>query len=126
MCLIFRVILRFYSPVLSVMMGPNSNDGVGISIPAYSSEIVNLMKVLTHGLVLANNKNNLQELGLLAESLGINFKNWQIGSKKKKESIIQTKTTKKAKVIDKSHKKEKIVSNEDNKEEKGGDKLCLW
>jgi len=113
-----RVILRFYSPVLSVMMGPNSNDGVGISIPAYSSEIVNLMKVLTHGLVLANNKNNLQELGLLAESLGINFKNWQIGSKKKKEPIIQTKTTKKAKVINKSHMKKKIASN-DNKEEKG-------
>ena len=119
MCLIFRVILRFYSPVLSVMMGPNSNDGVGISIPAYSSEIVNLMKVLTHGLVLANNKNNLQELGLLAESLGINFKNWQIGSKKKKEPIIPTKMTKNAKVINKSLKKKKIASNDDIKEEKG-------
>merc|ERR1712029_541299 len=67
----------------------------------------------------ANNKNNFQELGLLAESLGINFKNWQIGSKKKKEPIIPTKMTKNAKVINKSLKKKKIASNDDIKEEKG-------
>jgi len=113
-----RVILRFYSPVLSVMMGPNSNDGVGISIPAYSSEIVNLMKVLTHGLVLANSRTNLQEIGNLAESLGINFKNWQIGSKKKKETTIPKKTTKKAKVVNDLNKKSKIAAS-DIKDENG-------
>jgi len=56
----------------------------GISVPASSGCLVNLLKVLTTGVAIASNKTHLIEAAKAAEILGFKLVNCQIGMKKKK------------------------------------------
>jgi len=104
-----RIVLRFYSSWLSEVFdsfsGSGSGEEVGISLQASSNSIISMMKVLTTGLAVTKVKSDLMEIEGVARSLGIDFQNWQIGSKKKKlpaKSInsnnINVKTSKKTSV----------------------------
>merc|ERR1719300_1919506 len=62
-------------------------EEVGICVNAPSNLIVNMMKVLTTGLVMGRTSVELEQISQLAQSLGINFKNWQVGSRKKRQPV---------------------------------------
>jgi len=57
----------------------------GISIPATSGCLVNLLKILSTGVAIADNKSHLLEAAFAAECIGIKLENCQIGVKKKKK-----------------------------------------
>jgi len=78
-----RVLLRFYSSFISSMFSSSSGEDVAITLPVSSTIISNFIKVLTAGLVMAKKKSDLEEVALLAQSLGVTFENWQIGVKKR-------------------------------------------
>ena len=59
------------------------NDMPGISVPASSNSIVNLLKVLATGIAISNCKEDLTAVSKTAESMGIDIENWQIGVKNK-------------------------------------------
>jgi len=93
-----KIIISFYSPMLATII-ESFNEEIGISVDASSSQIVSMMKVLTTGLVMAGDSVELEQVSDLAQSLGIRFKNWQIGSRRKPQAQPLTKKyVKKAKV----------------------------
>ena len=57
-----RIILRFYSPWISDILDSTTEEEAGVSLPAVSSTIVSLMKVLTTGLVINTVKTHLIKL----------------------------------------------------------------
>jgi len=67
-------------------------DEVGITLSASAKSIVNLMKVLTSGKAFTKVKDDLLDVSLTAEMLGISFENWQIGAKRrnKNESLFKS------------------------------------
>jgi len=82
-----RVLLRFYSSFISSMFSSSSGEDVAITLPVSSTIISNFIKVLTAGLVMAKKKSDLEEVALLAQSLGVTFENWQIGVKKRNVGV---------------------------------------
>jgi len=81
-----RILLCFYSKIIGEMLEGNKDDLAGISVPASSSSLTMLLKVLVSGSVIGNNKDNLLEVGQAAESLGIVLNDRQIGYRRKNTS----------------------------------------
>ena len=78
------MLVSFYSPTLSSILSSGSdNDIPGVSIPAPSNSIVNLLKVLATGIAISNNRADLVDVTKTAEAMGIDMENWQIGIKNK-------------------------------------------
>jgi len=79
-----RLLVCFYSSTLAdIMTNCPQNDMPGISVPASSNSIVNLLKVLATGIAISNCKEDLNTVSKTAESMGIDIENWQIGVKNK-------------------------------------------
>ena len=108
------LILRFYSKWLPEVLD-GVKDDVGISVAASSNSIGSFLKVLSSGVVFTKVKTDLLEIGDIAESLGINFENWQIGEKKKKDSSKDIK--KKIKFSSLERKEDSIESKEETLQE---------
>ena len=83
------LLLRFYSRWLPDVLEGAKDDEVGISVAASSNAIGNFLKVLSSGLVFTKVKTDLLEIADIAESLRINFENWQIGEKKMKDFSVK-------------------------------------
>ena len=83
-----RILIQFYSPLLSDMLEADLKEDVGISVPATTSTLVNLMKVLTTGIAVTKLREDLDEIANIANIIGIDFENWQIGAKKKKAKYL--------------------------------------
>eukprot|EP00092_Neocalanus_flemingeri_P040574 GFUD01044180.1.p1 GENE.GFUD01044180.1~~GFUD01044180.1.p1 ORF type:complete len:390 (+),score=111.73 GFUD01044180.1:43-1212(+) len=80
-----RILLGLYSDLMDGLLSiPGLGDLPGISVPASSGCLVNLLKILTSGVAIANNKAHLMEATKAAEAIGIKLDNCQIGNKKKK------------------------------------------
>eukprot|EP00092_Neocalanus_flemingeri_P025063 GFUD01027179.1.p1 GENE.GFUD01027179.1~~GFUD01027179.1.p1 ORF type:complete len:397 (+),score=112.78 GFUD01027179.1:61-1251(+) len=80
-----RILLGLYSGLMDGLLStPGLGDLPGISVPASSGCLVNLLKILTSGVAIANNKAHLMEATKAAEAIGIKLDNCQIGNKKKK------------------------------------------
>eukprot|EP00092_Neocalanus_flemingeri_P012424 GFUD01013394.1.p1 GENE.GFUD01013394.1~~GFUD01013394.1.p1 ORF type:complete len:385 (+),score=117.37 GFUD01013394.1:45-1199(+) len=87
-----RILLGLYSELIDGLLGtPGLGDLPGISVPASSGCLVNLLKILTSGVAIANNKAHLMEATKAAETIGIKLDNCQIGVKKK--NVDATKPT---------------------------------
>jgi len=85
-----KVLVSFYSSTLSnIFTSSSDNDIPGITIPATSNSIVNLLKVLATGIAITKNKAELVEVSNTAEAMGITMGNWQIGVKNGKVSQPQ-------------------------------------
>lgn len=79
-----KLLVSFYSPTLSSILSNGSdNDIPGVSIPAPSNSIVNLLKVLATGIAISNKRADLVDVSKTAEAMGIDMENWQIGVKSK-------------------------------------------
>jgi len=78
-----RIILCFYSKMVGMLVESNKDDLVGISVPASSTSLTMMLKVLVSGSVIGNNKENLLEVGHAAEALGIILNDRQIGYRRK-------------------------------------------
>jgi len=78
-----RIILCFYSKMIGMLVESNKDDLVGISVPASSTSLTMMLKVLVSGSVIGNNKENLLEVGHAAEALGIVLNDRQIGYRRK-------------------------------------------
>jgi len=79
-----KLLVSFYSPTLSSILSSGSdNDIPGVSIPAPSNSIVNLLKVLATGIAISNKRADLVDVSKTAEAMGIDMENWQIGVKNK-------------------------------------------
>jgi len=78
-----RIILCFYSKMVGMLVESNKDDLVGISVPASSTSLTMMLKVLVSGSVIGNNKENLLEVGHAAEALGITLNDRQIGYRRK-------------------------------------------
>jgi len=77
-----KLLITFYSSTLnSILNGGVDNEIQGVSIPASSSSIVNLLKVLATGIAITKNKLDLTDVSKTAEAMGICMENWQIGVK---------------------------------------------
>merc|ERR1719154_165538 len=77
-----KLLVTFYSSTLSsILNGGVDNEIQGVSIPASSSSIVNLLKVLATGIAITKNKLDLTDVSKTAEAMGISMENWQIGVK---------------------------------------------
>jgi len=81
-----RIILGLYCSLINELIAsiPGVCDLPGISVPASSGAIVNLLKILTTGMSIGNNKMHLLEAAKTAEILGFGLENCQLGVKKKK------------------------------------------
>jgi len=77
-----KLLITFYSHTLnSILNGGFDNEIQGVTIPASSSSIVNLLKVLATGIAITKNKLDLTDVSKTAEAMGISMENWQIGVK---------------------------------------------
>ena len=83
-----RILIQFYSPLLSDMLKADLKEDVGISVPATTNTLVNLMKVLTTGIAVTKLREDLDEIANIANMIGIDFENWQIGAKRKKAKYL--------------------------------------
>jgi len=81
-----RILLSFYSKTICEALENIREDLAGVSVPASSSSLTMMLKVLVSGSVIANNKADLLEVGQAAEVLGIVLKERQIGYRKKNVS----------------------------------------
>jgi len=88
-----RIILCFYSKMVGMLIESNKDDLVGISVPASSTSLTMMLKVLVSGSVIGNNKENLLEVGHAAEALGIMLNDRQIGYRKKTQGGQQGQQT---------------------------------
>eukprot|EP00092_Neocalanus_flemingeri_P053264 GFUD01062542.1.p1 GENE.GFUD01062542.1~~GFUD01062542.1.p1 ORF type:complete len:378 (+),score=112.50 GFUD01062542.1:48-1181(+) len=80
-----RILLGLYSSLMDGLLSISGlGDLPGICVPASSGCLVNLLKILTSGVAIANNKAHLLEATKAAEVIGIKLDNCQIGMKKKK------------------------------------------
>jgi len=84
-----RVLLGLNSKLIDELLtrtpGVESGNLPGISIPATSGCLVNLLKILSTGVAIADNKSHLLETTHAAECIGIKLENCQIGVKKKRK-----------------------------------------
>jgi len=84
-----RVLLGLNSSLMDELLtrtaGVDHGNLPGISIPATSGCLVNLLKILSTGVAIADNKSHLLEAASAAECIGIKLDNCQIGVKKKKK-----------------------------------------
>jgi len=84
-----RVLLGLNSTLIDELLtrtaGVDHGNLPGISIPATSGCLVNLLKILSTGVAIADNKSHLLEAASAAECIGIKLENCQIGVKKKKK-----------------------------------------
>ena len=95
--------LGLYSDLVDQLLTtPGLGDLPGISVPASSGCLVNLLKILTTGVAIASNKAHLLEATKAAEVLGFKLVNCQIGIKKKKPEVIVNQES----LIDKKRKAE--------------------
>merc|ERR1719508_586707 len=78
-----RILLSFYSKTVCEVLENIKEDLAGVSVPASSSTLIMMMKVLVSGSVIASSKADLLEVGQAAETLGIVLKEKQIGYRKK-------------------------------------------
>ena len=83
-----RILIQFYSPLLSDMLEADLKEDVGISVPATTNTLVNLMKVLTTGIAVTKLREDLDEIANIANIIGIDFENWQIGAKRKRTEKV--------------------------------------
>jgi len=74
----------YFETLLAGFNGPH--DMPGISIPVSAGSLVNLIKILSSGVAMSNNKEQLLEVTKTAEVLGIKLANCQIGFKRKNSS----------------------------------------
>jgi len=81
-----RILLSFYSKSICKVLENIKDDLAGVSVPASSSSLTMMLKVLVCGSVIANNKADLLEVGQAAEVLGIVLNERQIGYRKKNVS----------------------------------------
>eukprot|EP00092_Neocalanus_flemingeri_P010726 GFUD01011554.1.p1 GENE.GFUD01011554.1~~GFUD01011554.1.p1 ORF type:complete len:326 (+),score=87.01 GFUD01011554.1:56-1033(+) len=81
-----RILLSFYSKTLCEVLENIGDDLAGVSVPASSSSLTMVLKVLVSGSVIASSKADLLEVGQAAEILGIVLKDRQIGYRKKNTS----------------------------------------
>eukprot|EP00092_Neocalanus_flemingeri_P025242 GFUD01027374.1.p1 GENE.GFUD01027374.1~~GFUD01027374.1.p1 ORF type:complete len:432 (-),score=86.85 GFUD01027374.1:44-1339(-) len=104
-----KLLVSFYSSTLSNILGSTDNDIPGVSIPAQSNSIVNLLKVLATGIAISKNKADLLDISKTAEAMGIEMENWQIGVKNSGAKVVHAETNLKSSKTKKS-KSKKIVS----------------
>jgi len=90
-----RILLGLHSALIDSLlsstagMGGGGADLPGISVPASSGSLVNLLKILSTGIAIATNKSHLLETTKAAEAIGIKLDNCQIGIKKKKPEVVK-------------------------------------
>jgi len=89
-----RTLLSFYSNLLEELLSNVVGDLPGISVAVSSGSLVNLLKILTSGAAISNNRGHLMEVGSAAEVLGIKMENCQIGVKKKPGTPANTSASK--------------------------------
>ena len=100
-----KILLKFYSPLLSDMFEASSKEDVGISLPASTSTIVHMMEVLTTGAARTKHREDLSGVAEVAKMIGIDFENWQIRGKNEILKHEGEKRVKKRRVT-------KLVSND--------------
>jgi len=90
---IHRIILSMYSPIIrDVLVDFKSSEMPVISLPVASSSVVlNLLKVLTRGLVLSTDPDSLHDVGIAAEVLNISLDGIQLGSRKMPQNLQRKK-----------------------------------
>jgi len=94
-----RILLGLYSDFIDGLLStPGLGDLPGISVPASSGCLVNLLKILATGVAIANNRAHLLEAAKAAEAIGIKLANCQIGVKKKKADVTKLAAAKNEKV----------------------------
>eukprot|EP00092_Neocalanus_flemingeri_P015888 GFUD01017205.1.p1 GENE.GFUD01017205.1~~GFUD01017205.1.p1 ORF type:complete len:427 (+),score=97.61 GFUD01017205.1:52-1332(+) len=89
-----KLLVSFYSSTLSNILSSSSdNDIPGVSIPAQSNSIVNLLKVLATGIAISKKKGDLLDVSKTAEAMGIEMENWQIGVKNSGAKVVHAETS---------------------------------
>ena len=91
------IIISFFSPMIKESI-ESMNQDIGITVDAPSSHISSMLKILTKGIAVAKDKEELEQISELFQSLGIEFNNWQIGSRKKDQFSAISRIKSEAKV----------------------------
>ena len=81
-----KIIISFFSPMIKDII-ESMNQEIGISVNAPSSQILSMLNVLTKGVAVARDKEDLEQISDLIQNLGIDFKNWQIGTRRRLQTI---------------------------------------
>jgi len=81
-----KIILSFFSPMIKDII-ESTNQDIGITVFAPSSQILSMLKILTKGIAVARDKDELEQISELVQSIGIDFKNWQIGSRRQHQNM---------------------------------------
>jgi len=77
-----RVFLKLYSAVLNSALQDFSSDSIpSILIPASTASLVNLIKIMSSGVSISDQKDDLLNVVTTAELMGIFLKDLQIGAK---------------------------------------------
>eukprot|EP00092_Neocalanus_flemingeri_P001012 GFUD01001080.1.p1 GENE.GFUD01001080.1~~GFUD01001080.1.p1 ORF type:complete len:433 (+),score=92.93 GFUD01001080.1:53-1351(+) len=113
-----KLLVSFYSSTLSNILSSSSdNDIPGVSIPAQSNSIVNLLKVLATGIAISKKKGDLLDVNKTAEAMGIEMENWQIGVKNSGAKVVHAETSLKGSKTKKPKEKKAVSMKEEPVEE---------
>merc|ERR1712096_231609 len=83
-----RLLLCLYSPMLAgVLADVPSSVQSAISLPVSAKALLNLLKVLTTGVVVSEVTQDLVDVGVAAKIVGMDFDNFQIVVKRKKNTF---------------------------------------
>eukprot|EP00092_Neocalanus_flemingeri_P032900 GFUD01035782.1.p1 GENE.GFUD01035782.1~~GFUD01035782.1.p1 ORF type:complete len:427 (-),score=96.28 GFUD01035782.1:70-1350(-) len=113
-----KLLVSFYSSTLSNILGSSSdNDIPGVSIPAQSNSIVNLLKVLATGIAISKKKGDLLDVSKTAEAMGIEMENWQIGVKNSGAKVVHAETSLKGSKTKKPKERKAVSMKEESVDE---------
>merc|ERR1719228_1885948 len=89
--------MSMYSDVVRDLLAEErTSEMPSISLPFSSSTIVlNLLKVLTEGMVFSTDPESLREVGIAAQILGISLEGMELGSRKMPHNKMPSRTAKK-------------------------------
>jgi len=127
-----RSLVCLYSTMLDSMLSAYPTTGSDLpwlSVPASSASLINLLKLLSCGVSVANSKSHLLEATKAAEVLGICLENCQIGIKKRKGETRRIGEKCKAdpepeiESAVKKAKKENVIVNVNQQQETNNDEL---
>jgi len=89
---IHRFTIGLFSKFLNTLV-KHSDPVSYISVPSSGSALRHLVTMLTMGITIANNKDDLKEVSDIAYMLGVDFAGWQLGVGRKKHKKYKSDTS---------------------------------
>ena len=110
-----KVFIKLYSEILSRALEEIPADGIpSIFIPASTTSVVNLLRILSTGISISDNKDDLADVVNTADLMGISLKDVQIGTKIIRKDPLKDENNQKGEVKKNNKKSKKPRESKDS------------